>query len=563
MVRLRLLLYLSAFIVFSSTLSAEKIVYPQAAVGPIGGGAFQIELRLGNKNEEENWQGQVRLLEQTDLSGMVGLDVFDADGQPIPANNGVLNVDLEAGGSAFYQISSPTLQIGVMVIEPSLGSLDDLLASFYYKLLDGTGRGTDLIAIQGARTANTGYRVLISTIPTFNVGVAVVADKSLDGGLDAGEIEVTLTVIRENGEEDSTTITLGAANGLQQALFPSDVIDETGGAAVAQLRISSSELLYVATLAVATPPDFQTVQIGAAPADPDVDFPFTNLQVDTQDRAAVVEFFNTVYQASNSVPVGWNGDEATCSPGTVSAAFNQALLRRINWFRAMAGVPADIVFSEEFNTMTQQMALMMVASNMSSHMPSAETFQCFTEDGREAAEKSNLFYLGQAAPTVTNVIDGYIRDSGTVNTAVGHRRWVLFPRQEVMGSGTAQTATDSANALYVVGDFAAGPLVRSSWPPAGFVPAQVVFPRWSFSFPAADFSQATVSMTQGGTEVSLTIEPLQNNPPFGDPTIVWVPDIPSEAPGVDTAYTVRIENVLVNGDSMSFEYDVTIIGSAQ
>jgi uncharacterized protein YkwD len=542
----------------SAAYATSKIVYPQAAVGPLSDGTFQIELRLGNTQADQSWVGRVRLLEQKNLSGMDSIGVRKGDGSQVPFSNGSFDVSLPSGESVLYRITSSRLQVGVLLIEPSGSDLDALSTAFYYRLVDSQGTATDLIAVQGSRESHTGYRVMISTVPSFNVGAAIVSDKGLEDGPGAEPVTVNLKVVLADGSERTGTITLGGQEDLQKALFPGSVIPGLPNSSdVAQLQIQSAEALYVATLAVGAPPEFAGVQIGAAPAAPFVQFPFTGLSVDTQDRAAVVAFFEQAYSASEGVPVGWDGDVASCNPGTSSRAFKEAMLRRINYFRAMAGVPADIVFDPELNEKCQRLALMMVAENRSSHFPDP-SWSCYASDGAEAGAKSNLYYqTGSQPPSATSIVDGFIRDPGEGNFAAGHRRWLLYPRQQVMGSGTAQTAQDSANVIWVIGTFASSPLIRSSWPPPGFVPYQVVFPRWSFSFPGADFSAATVAMTRNGQPVSLTLENLSQG--FGDNTIVWVPSIVYEAPAADTAYDVTVRGVAVNGSPQEFSYTVTLI----
>lgn len=38
-----------------------------------------------------------------------------------------------------------------------------------------------------------------------------------------------------------------------------------------------------------------------------------------------------------------------------------------------------------------------------------------------------------------------------------------------------------------------------AWPPAGYVPYQVIYPRWSFAIAGANFSQAAVTMARGAS----------------------------------------------------------------
>jgi len=97
------------------------------------------------------------------------------------------------------------------------------------------------------------------------------------------------------------------------------------------------------------------------------------------------------------------------------------------------------------------------------------------------------------------------------------------------------------------------------------VPYPVVFPRWSFSYPAADFSAASVTMTVGAEEVSVVQE--QPVTGAGENTIVWVPqgrdaDLSASSwdrPEGDTTYAVRVENVGIGGVTRAFSYQVTVI----
>jgi len=100
-----------------------------------------------------------------------------------------------------------------------------------------------------------------------------------------------------------------------------------------------------------------------------------------------------------------------------------------------------------------------------------------------------------------------------------------------------------------------------AWPPPGYVPYPVVFPRWSFSFPKADFSGSTVTMSLGGTTVPVAQYPVVNG--YGENTLAWIPAGMSEwqswpQPGGDERYTVSIQNVLVGSQRMDFTYEVTI-----
>ncbi|MCX7001062.1 MAG: CAP domain-containing protein, partial [Candidatus Sumerlaeota bacterium] len=143
------------------------------------------------------------------------------------------------------------------------------------------------------------------------------------------------------------------------------------------------------------------------------------LPVDTHNRTSVVNFFNQEYLSYNGVAAQWTGDAATCVSGTTSANYEQATLRRINYFRSMSALPAVASLDATLNPKCQNAALMMSAKGALSHTPDS-SWPCYKDNGAEAAGKSNLA-LGASGP---DAIDLYIYDFGDFNVDVGHRRWV-------------------------------------------------------------------------------------------------------------------------------------------
>lgn len=294
--------------------------------------------------------------------------------------------------------------------------------------------------------------------------------------------------------------------------------------------------------------------------------------VDTSDREMVRQFYRSVYFSSEGVDIGWTGSYENNDAGDISPAYREAVRLRINYYRAMAGVPAWVTFNEEWNAKNQQAAFMMSTNTKLSHFPT-EDWKNWTAGGREAAENSNLA-LGTYGP---QSIDGFMVDSGDHNQIVGHRRWILHPPTQVMGTGDVPGNSElnlfSANAGWIFDGqtFEPYPDTRDdfiAWPASGYIPYPIIPARWSLGVENADFSSATVSMTKNGAPVSVTIEP------FGRPQVghlsyelmVWVPnnldtDLSRNIyprPEQDTTYTVQVSNVIVDGTLQDFEYDVTI-----
>ena len=278
--------------------------------------------------------------------------------------------------------------------------------------------------------------------------------------------------------------------------------------------------------------------------------------VNSSNRMDVLSFYLTVYSASEgySQNIGWTGNMTTGVAGTTSTAFKEDVRRRVNFYRALAGLPADIIFDDTKNAKCQEAALMMAANNQLSHSPpSWWTF--YSADGAEAASKSNLGRTSYGA----SAIDGYIEDFGVGNSSVRHRRWILYSRAKEMGTGDVPTTSQksSANALWILTDHKPTAVPQFvAWPNAGFIPQSLVPARWSLSYPAANFGAATVTMTRNGVTVPISIV-SRADANVGDNTIVWEPSnlpVPSRA---DEVYSITVSNISGTGVPTSYSYTVT------
>lgn len=331
--------------------------------------------------------------------------------------------------------------------------------------------------------------------------------------------------------------------------------------------------LFILTVAVETPAEVYLGEPPAAPTD------LTGLpkpigirsvtggfSVNASSREQVRSFYNSVYLASDGVPMLTTSDVSTCTPGTNSTAYKEAVLRRINWFRAMAGLPAAITFNATSSARDQEAAVVMSANNSLSHFPNA-TWACFTPNAANAASNSNIAIGNAGADAIT----AYIWDFGANNNVVGHRRWLLYPQTQIMGTGDVPLTNglNSANATWVFDANYGGPRPATrtpyvAWPPAGYVPYQLAYPQWSFALTNANLSAATVTMKSNGVNVAVSLQPYATG--FGENTLVWVPmglDYTSTTlkmpfNGTDTVYTVTITNIQYSSIVTGYTYTVTL-----
>ena len=288
--------------------------------------------------------------------------------------------------------------------------------------------------------------------------------------------------------------------------------------------------------------------------------------LDTWNRPLVLQSADLEFNRSEP-DWGYTGNVSRCEPGTTSQAFRDSVIQRVNWYRQMAGL--DPVTEESaLSADAQDAALIMVASEMLSHHP-GEDWDCYTQAGASSAGRSNL---GLNSAGVIG-IDGYMRDDGNNNRRVGHRRWILYPQVFEMGTGNVRKpgTYTMANALDILGGDRLGsrPGVREernfvAWPPSGYVPARVVWGRWSFSLADADFLEASVTMADDSD--LLAVEILDRDSLVGEPGIVWAVAgdtnstlLPAPRDG-DRCYEVTVSGVRVGGETQApYEYPVCVI----
>lgn len=270
----------------------------------------------------------------------------------------------------------------------------------------------------------------------------------------------------------------------------------------------------------------------------------------------MVALYRDVIAPAFEVSVGWSGSVDGCVAGSTSTEARAAQVTTVNALRALVGLPA-VAENASMSALAQEAALIMDANRTLSHYPPAE-WLCWSPVGAEGAKTSNLALGWSGARAVV----AYMTDSGDSNTEVGHRRWLLYPRLTEIGVGD----TGKANAISVIG----GTRGASSggwvaWPSAGFFPAPL-WPqsrwdessRWSLSYPEADFSAASVSVSREGAPVPVFVHDVAVG--YGDNTLVWQVDTPAVEGGADVRFDVAVTNVVLpGGQSVDYRYSTTVV----
>jgi hypothetical protein len=359
-----------------------------------------------------------------------------------------------------------------------------------------------------------------------------------------------------------------------------------------------------------------------------------NFTVDAQNRNDVVAFWHGVYQASEGYQDrhGWTGnygnyDATPTTPGAeglMSPAFVTDVERRLNFFRALCGVPSGARLNTGATVLTdaadlhtpaagttkataaQQAAYMAIRTYGYSlngviypplgspndlnayeagciHEPLQAKCVAWTAAAWNANHNGNVGH-GSYGP---GAIDYYLGENATNSAGVdnikaGHRRWALYPPATNYASGDTPGSYDPnngrcrppSNVLYVSQSPAETAIVTArfvAYPAAGYFPAPLNTQYWSLSYPNAVFTSATVKMTTAsGDEVSAEIMTKDGAPGpgqmfSGDPALVWKVSGATAATSVstDTTYNVTVAGMTGTGVPCSYSYSVTLINPNQ
>ncbi|KAF8064646.1 PRMT5 [Scenedesmus sp. PABB004] len=296
---------------------------------------------------------------------------------------------------------------------------------------------------------------------------------------------------------------------------------------------------------------------------------------------------------------GFPGSADACTPFQLPAGWQAETLAMVNFFRAMAGA-GPVALSGDAGEAAGALAaaLAMAAAQDLSHDP-GDGWPCATAPARAAAAASNLA-LGAVGP---QAVIAFMADEGEFNSGVGHRRWLLLPSTRAMAPGDAWPSPAPgavpAHALWVVEDGSAGGppapggragLAFTAWPPPGYVPYPLVFPRWHVSFEGlgleaalpdswweADlFGTASVAMTArdaaggGPAAVPLALEPRGE---WDLHALSWRPALATQRgneswmlvrPAAEVTYSVTISGLHASlglpGDTLAYSVTVYAAG---
>lgn len=279
--------------------------------------------------------------------------------------------------------------------------------------------------------------------------------------------------------------------------------------------------------------------------------------------------YTDIYLGTKAIALQWTGSATGCNSGDINATVRENVIKRVNYYRNLVGLPNNVTLNTAQSQQCQEAALYMIANHTITHYPSSNG-NCYTSGAADAAGHGNLAISSGGSGELSanhsvNAVSGYIEDPGSNNLAVGHRAWILYPKLSAMGTGSAFAPNDqnwSANCLMWGNNLngAAQSIEFVAYPPAGYIPSPLVFPRWSFQIYGADFTSASVTMTDAnGASIATNIIHKSAQQGAPDARIAWEPQGQNFPQGItaDTEYNVTISGVK-NTTKTTYAYTVKV-----
>jgi uncharacterized protein YkwD len=274
---------------------------------------------------------------------------------------------------------------------------------------------------------------------------------------------------------------------------------------------------------------------------------------------AIAKFYETLPDVDN------------CYEGILQSAERRKVVDYLNSIRAVHGLPAVSLQSSD-DELTAQSALIIAANRSLTHNPNS-FMKCYSEKGKVGSSNSNIALSSWYNPTDVRTseswIDLWINDKDVVS--LGHRRWLLDPFLKYVSFNrvdkipVGNESGVSAAAIKVVNDevqdltgttieYVAVPYHQ--YPASAFKEGMVLSfsvladPNDWFANNNVDYSSATIEMTgPDGIDVPVNSISSSNELAGLGNVLKWLAPI-----RYSVRYTVRINNVVFNGQSYAYEY---------
>lgn len=140
-------------------------------------------------------------------------------------------------------------------------------------------------------------------------------------------------------------------------------------------------------------------------------------------------------------------------PGSLSKSDLNSALHMLENIRYIAGLPADLKLSNDYNRMAQAASLVNYSNDSISHYPEfpSNISSKTAKSGIKACAESNLAWDSwQNTSLEHSILNVWMKDDSVSNIkALGHRRWILIPEMKRTGFGAVSGSRGTYNTMYV------------------------------------------------------------------------------------------------------------------
>ena len=140
-------------------------------------------------------------------------------------------------------------------------------------------------------------------------------------------------------------------------------------------------------------------------------------------------------------------------PGSLSKSDLNSALHMLENIRYIAGLPADLKLSNDYNRMAQAASLVNYSNDSISHYPEfpSNISSKTAKSGIKACAESNLAWDSwQNTSLEHSILNVWMKDDSVSNIkALGHRRWILSPEMKRTGFGAVSGSRGTYNTMYL------------------------------------------------------------------------------------------------------------------
>ena len=275
-------------------------------------------------------------------------------------------------------------------------------------------------------------------------------------------------------------------------------------------------------------------------------------------------------------------DPVNCKAGQITEYAKHTALKRVNDIRKIHGL-APVEYNTALDKDVMEAALIIVANSTITHYPKASA-ACYSEAANNGSGKSNIgikISSSDSPPDMASVsdkIDGWLRDDRNVQPGVGHRRWILNPFLKHVAFGYAYGKSPNptkpglpyvtGSALYVLESktnistisegFVAYPYKeypKGLWNKDTYLSFSVFYDgKSTFSNKEVDFSNANIEVKSSSKAMTVSGK-TSNTKGSGLPNVmIWK----VEGLQSDVKYDVSITKVMVKGQEKDYSYSFTL-----